>query len=351
MLLHQPCAYLCRMKFQVGDKVLVLHSNEEGEVVDIINNKMVMVDVRGVKFPAYIDQLDFPYFKRFTEKKLVPPKKEKKYIDEVKKENKKQVDKVVDGVWLTFIPVFDTDEFGDDVVEELKVHLVNRTEAGYNFIYALSYIGKEGFELTNQVHAFEDFYIHDIPFENVNDSPLFAIEFAPLKPDKKKAEYYEAWLKLKPRQVFTRIEELKKKGEATFSYKLFDTYPDREEEPSMDFKPLSGKGFRMYEASQSRQHLDPPKHEIDLHIEKLADDWQSLSSFQKLTLQLKTFEKYLDLAVAHRQPSLIAIHGVGTGKLRDEIHEILRVKRQVKSFINQYHPRYGYGATEIYFQY
>jgi len=65
------------MKFQVGDKVVVTHSNEEGEVVDIINDKMVMVDVRGVKFPAYIDQLEFPYFKRFTEKKLFPPKKER----------------------------------------------------------------------------------------------------------------------------------------------------------------------------------------------------------------------------------------------------------------------------------
>ena len=63
------------MKFQVGDKVLILHSEEEGEVVDIINNKMVMVDVRGVKFPAYIDQLDFPYFKRFSEKKTVLPVK------------------------------------------------------------------------------------------------------------------------------------------------------------------------------------------------------------------------------------------------------------------------------------
>ncbi len=65
------------MKFQVGDKVLVLHSNEEGEVIEIMSNKMVMVDVRGVKFPAYIDQLDFPYFKRFTEKKLFPQKKSK----------------------------------------------------------------------------------------------------------------------------------------------------------------------------------------------------------------------------------------------------------------------------------
>src|SRR6476469_6964812 len=117
------------MKFQVGDKVLVLHSNEEGEVVDIINQKMVMVEVRGVKFPAYIDQLDFPYFKRFTEKKLFPEeKKPKQYIDTVAKEKKKPVQKVVDGVWITFIPIMWNDEFGDDVVESLKVHLVNRTE-------------------------------------------------------------------------------------------------------------------------------------------------------------------------------------------------------------------------------
>ena len=56
------------MKFQVGDTVLVLHSHEEGMVVDIINEKMVMVEIRGVKFPAYNDQLDFPYFHRLHEK-------------------------------------------------------------------------------------------------------------------------------------------------------------------------------------------------------------------------------------------------------------------------------------------
>ena len=58
--------------------MIVLHSNEQGEVIDIISEEMVMVEVRGVKFPAYIDQLDFPYFKQFTEKKLFPKKKEKK---------------------------------------------------------------------------------------------------------------------------------------------------------------------------------------------------------------------------------------------------------------------------------
>ena len=340
------------MKFQIGDKVLILHSNEEGEVVDIINNKMVMVDVRGVKFPAYNDQLDFPYFKRFTEKKVFQEKKTPKYIEEVPKEKKKSVPRQADGVWLSFIPVMISDEFGDDIVDEVKIHLVNKTESGFSFKYSLSYSAqKPGFELANQVRAFEDFYLHDIPFENFNDGPLFTFDFSLLTPDKKKAPYFESSLKLKAKQIFSRIEELKKKGEATFSYKLFNEYPDKTEDEKMDIPKLSGAGFRIYEASQARQHLEPAKHEIDLHIEKLTEQADSLNSFEKLTLQLETLEKYLDLAIAHRLRSMIVIHGVGTGKLRDEIHEILRLKRGVKSFVNQYHPSYGYGATEVYFQY
>jgi hypothetical protein len=342
------------MKFQIGDKVVISHSNEEGEVVDIINDKMVMVDVRGVKFPAYTDQLDFPYFKRFSEKKLVPDKKatkEKKYIDDLPREKKKVQDKVVDGVWLTFIPVMVSDEFGDDIVEDLKIHLINRTKEDYKFTYKLNYAGETSFDLINQVHSFEDFYIHDIPFENLNDSPTFSFEFSLAKPDKNKAEYYEASLKLKPKQVFTRIEELKRKGEATFSYKLFETYPPRVEDPGLDLNILTNKGYKVYDASQARQHLEPAKNEIDLHIEKLTPDPDVMDNFEKLALQLKTFEKYLDLAILHHKPSFIAIHGVGSGKLRDEIHEILRLRREVKNFFNKYHSAYGYGATEIYFQY
>jgi hypothetical protein len=339
------------MKFQVGDRVVVIHSNEEAEVVDIINNKMVMLDVRGVKFPAYIDQLEFPYFKRFTEKKLFPVKKEKKFIDDVPREKKKLPEKVIDGVHLNFIPVMDSDEFGDDVVEELKIHLINRTPLGYQFTYRLNYFGETGFELTNQVHAFEDFYLHDIPFENLNDNPAFSFEFSLLSPDKNKASHYEANLKLKPKQVFARIEQLKKKGEAMFSYKLFDEYPAQPYEEPVDVSALVHAGYKLYEAEKARQHLEPAKQELDLHIEKLTPDWESLDNFEMLTLQLKTFEKYFDLALAHHLPSMIVIHGVGSGKLRDEIHELLRLRKEVKSFINQYHPAYGYGATEIFFQY
>lgn len=337
------------MKYQVGDIVLIIHSNEEGRVVDIINNKMMMVEVKGVTFPVYMDQVDFPYFKRFSEKKIVPDKKEKKYVDDVRKE--KVTTRVADGVWLTILPVMDTDEFGDEVVEELKLHLVNRTETPYQFTYTLNFFGKPDFELKNQVNPFEDFYLHDIPFSDLNDNPGFDFVFSLLKPDKNKAEYYEASMRLKPKQLFAKIEAIRQKNEATFSHRLFETYPPRPYDDTVELGKLAARGYKVYDAKHARQHLEPARSVIDLHIDKLSNDWKQLNNYQIIDLQLKTFEKYYELAIAHHQPSLIVIHGVGEGRLRDEIHDILRLKREVKSFVNQYDPRFGYGATEIFFQY
>lgn len=338
------------MKYEIGDKIIVLHSNEEGEVVEIINDKMVMINVRGVKFPAYMDQIDFPYFKRFSEKKLITPPKNKKYIDNLKTEKTKPAVKVAEGVWLTFLPVMDTDEFGDDVVSELKIHLVNGTDKGYNFLYKLDFFGKAEFELKNSLRANEDFYLHDVPFEDMNDNPSFDFEFTLVNPEKSKAEFYEHSLKLKAKQIFNKIAEIQKKNEATFSYRLFEKYPDKALDDRIEFDSLSAKGYKVYDAKHARQHLEPARSVVDLHIEKITDDWKHLSNFEIVTLQLKTFEKYYDLALAHHLPSFIVIHGVGEGKLRDEVHDILRLKREVKSFVNQYHPAYGYGATEIFFK-
>jgi Smr domain-containing protein len=334
------------MKFQVGDIVLVLHSNEEGEVIDIINDKMVLVDVKGVKFPAYNDQLEYPYFKRFSEKKIFPKKKEKKYVDDLKQEKNQQ--KIADGVWITFLPVSEIDEFGDDVVEELKIHLVNRTDIGYKFDYKLNFFGEPDFELKNEVHAFQDFYLHDIPFADLNDNPSFDFDFTLVTPQKNFVDHYEASLRLKPKQLFSRIEEIRLKGEATFSHRLFEKYPGIQVEAKVGMGELASQ-YR--KNSTGTGFLEPARSVIDLHIEKLNDDWKGMNNYEILSLQLKTFEKYYDLALAQMQPSLTVIHGVGTGRLREEIHEQLKHRREVKSFINQYHPAYGYGATEIFFEY
>ena len=349
LVLPYLCAAIRAMKYEIGDKIIVLHSDEEGVVREIINEKMVMIEVRGVRFPAYMDQIDFPYFKMFTQKKS-PPEKKKIYVDHIRQEKsslKKQ--KVKDGVFLNFIPVFDKDVFEDDVVEKLKIILVNQNDSSYNFNYSLVFGVESNFQLKGTVAAITDFYLHDVSFEDMNDAPRFEFEFSLTEADKKKAPYYESVLKLKARQLFKRIEEIQLKGEPSFSYELFVSYPDKVEEEKVDLSKLGNTGYRIYDAGKLKQNLPPARSVIDLHIEKLTDNPAALTSYEMMQLQLNTFEKYFELSVAHNQSTLIVIHGVGEGKLRNEIHEILRLKSEVKSFVNQFHPLYGYGATEIYF--
>lgn len=337
------------MKFEPGDKIIVRLTEEEGKVVEIMNEKMVMIEVKGVRFPAYTDQIDFPYFKMFTEKRKA--EKKKVFIDNVQKEKATPKRKEGNGVKLAFFPVFDKDVFDDDVVEKFKLYLVNQDETAYTFTYNLMVGGISNFQLKNTVEALSDFYLHDVPFEELSDSPRFDFEFSLKEPDKRKAPYCEASLKLKGKQLFKKIEEIQLKNEPSFSYTLLGNYPDKAEEEKLDLGKLGNSGFRLYDASRIRHHLEPARSVVDLHIEKLTDRWKHLSNFEILTMQLKAFEKYYGLAIAHYQPSLIVIHGVGEGKLRDEIHDLLRMKKEVKSFVNQYHHLYGYGATEIFFEY
>ncbi|MEO7310109.1 MAG: Smr/MutS family protein [Chitinophagaceae bacterium] len=337
------------MKFQVGDKVVVNHSNEDGIVEEIINDKMVLINVRGVKFPVHTDQVDFPYYKMFTQQKIVLPKKEHKFIDDLKREKSTARYKVTDGVWLAFLPVFDKDIFDDDVVESLKIYLINQTPTGYGFKFWLRYRGTTDLELKGEVLSLNDFYLMDIPFERLNDAPAFDFEFSLLKHEKNKVDYHEASFKPKAKQVFQKVADIRVKGDATFSFLLFLAFPPRlVEVVKMDLSKLNKAGYKVYDVKDARKHLPPPQSVIDLHIEKLHDQPDSLSGFEKLRLQLNTFEKYLELAQLHYLKEFTVIHGIGSGKLKDEIHEILRHKKGVSSFVNQYHAWYGYGATEIY---
>jgi hypothetical protein len=337
------------MKYEVGDKILVLATDEDGKVVEIMNEKMVMIEVRGVRFPAYMDQIDFPYFKMFSQPKKIAEKKTI-YVDNIKREKTPIKTKIGDGVFLQFLPIYDKDIFDDDVVEKLKIFLINKNEEGYDFNYNLMFNGESSFNLKNNIGGLSEFYLHDVSFEDMGEAPKFEFDFSLTIPDKKKATAHEVFFKLSGKKLFKKIEETQLKNDASFNYELFTHYPDKMDDEKVDLSRLGGAGFRVYDAGKIKDNLAVARSVVDLHIEKLTDSWKHLSNFEILTLQLNNFEKYYELALAHRQATLIVIHGVGEGKLRDEIHDILKLKNEVKSFVNQFHPLYGYGATEIYFK-
>jgi hypothetical protein len=119
---------------------------------------------------------------------------------------------------------------------------------------------------------------------------------------------------------------------------------------TFDISKLSAAGFKVYDAKKIKENLPAPRTVLDLHIEKLTNSYLHLTNTEIMGIQLSEFDKWFDLAVAHRLPSFIVIHGVGEGVLRDELHSILKTKKEVKHFINQYDTRFGYGATEIFFK-
>ena len=336
------------MKYEPGDKIIVLLTGEDGRVVEIMNEKMVMIEVKGVRFPAYMDQVDFPYFKMFTEKKK--ELKKKVYADQIRREKDNPKERTGEGMSLSFIPVFDSDIFDDDVVEKFKLYLINHDDNAYTFTYNLMIGGAPEFQLKNTIEPVCDFYLHDVKFEDMSDSPRFDFEFSLKDPDKKKAPYFESSLKLKAKQLFKKIEEIQLKNEPSFSYSLFDHYPAKQQETTIDLGKLDNAGFRLYEAARIKENMEPPRSVVDLHIEKLTDSWKHLTNYEILEMQLKAFEKYYGLALSHYQTTLTVIHGIGEGKLKDEIHHLLKTKAEVKSFVNRYSQLYGYGATEIFFK-
>ncbi len=334
------------MKFEVGDTVLLLHSNEEGTVVEIMNEDMVLVNVEGVEFPVFTDQIDFPYFKRFSEASKAKKEKEfsgKTYIDQVPKEKNYSKDLPVDGMQLKLIPVYEAQSFEDNI-DHFKLYLLNTLPEPFHFEYSVLYKDTPDFVLTNSIDAQKDFYLHDIRQEELNDIIKFQFLFSPVNAKKGRIERLEVPLKLKAKTLFQKIDAMHLQNEPFITFQLFDRYPDMSPEP---YFPLPEKKGKPLSATSD----EPALSVIDLHIEKIPGSASGLSNYEMLLTQLQYFEKYYNLAVAHFQPKLIVIHGIGTGRLRDEIHEVLRHKKEVKYFVNQYHPNFGFGATEIYFQY
>jgi len=344
------------MKYQIGDRVMLLHSGEEGQIVEFINQKMVVVDVDGVTFPVFLDQIDFPYFRKFSEKKpessLKPAPKQR--IEDIRTEKPAAKYAVAEGVWLSFLPVFDKDVFDEDIVEYFRLSLVNQTSDTLRFEYEFTRGGAPSFSLRNEILPFGDFYLHDVPIEEMNDAPRFVFILMLKDPDPKRAPHFEYTLKVRARQLFQRIEEMRAQQKALFTYQLLEKWPDRvieSRDPDIGLLKKAGYHVRTDKSNAGQIHHPPPQSVVDLHIERITDEWKRLTPLEILDAQLGTFNRHLDSSIAHHQPKLTVIHGNGSGRLRDEVHQLLRSRSEVKSFVNQYHPLFGYGATEIYFQY
>ena len=105
----------------------------------------------------------------------------------------------------------------------------------------------------------------------------------------------------------------------------------------------AGKGGINKLKSSKAQHIP----EVDLHIHELTASTKNMTDFQMLQLQLETAEKRLVKAIENKEKRLVFIHGVGKGKLKNELSVLFHRYRQVE-FYDADFQKYGFGATEVY---
>jgi hypothetical protein len=94
--------------------------------------------------------------------------------------------------------------------------------------------------------------------------------------------------------------------------------------------------------------IERPSSVVDLHIEALLPAGAGKRSpADLLKLQLDTFEKALENAIASGMSDITFIHGVGSGSLRTELHKRLGQHPNVKFFEDAQKQKFGYGATKV----
>jgi len=331
------------MKFSIGDKILLKRTDEEGIVIAIISPAMMEVVVNGVQFPVYTDEVDHPYLKWFTQKKKQQPR----VIAEIPVEKpKERVKRLAQGIYISFMPVYVLEAM-EDIVSHFRIYLLNETADGIGFNYDVNDMtGRNLFHHRASLHAFGNVYLHTLSLEEMNGQPRFHWKVSDRMENLSTAET-QGMLKIKPSRLFEQITAVQQSGDPSFSYLLTDEILGlvKSKKPGLPEVKLSAKGQELPRIPEWQ-----PKRVLDLHIEQLTEKPEACLPAEIMAIQLNELHYQIDMAIAHQQDYMIVIHGLGTGALRDAVHEVLDAKEGIASYHNEWTGSYGYGATEIYFK-
>lgn len=189
------------------------------------------------------------------------------------------------------------------------------------------------------------------PFDWINDYPHFELEIERHSTLGHEQTIFRK-IKTKPKH-FLRLEEIIQwENLPGRKYMLWNEISKKKSAPikikTKKRKSESAPSNReLYRVIRDLSELATIHREVDLHAESLFDDLGSVPPEDILVRQMSVFREYLDKAKRAGLDRVFVIHGVGSGRLKNEIARVLKYDSDVIDFTNEYHPKYGFGATEV----
>ncbi len=98
---------------------------------------------------------------------------------------------------------------------------------------------------------------------------------------------------------------------------------------------------------KAKRRDDDKMLEVDLHIDELIDSIAGLSKGEIITMQLDKFKQVMEDNKLNRGKKIVFIHGVGNGKLKNELRKLLDRQYKKHTYQDASFQEYGYGATMV----
>jgi len=337
------------MKLKIGNNVVIKDSGDKGVITDILENGQLLVDVDGLSIPVAAGEVVGE--RTETEQTFsASSQQEEEQSSKVQPEEKSQSS---DGIYLAFLPRYNE----EDHIDNFQIFLLNEHRSNIQFQVTFYLNNEHQFKLNKPLRSGQSFFLADLAFDDINERPCFS--FVITFP-----EHQTVQTSLKPKaKTFLKnpqsIPVLDQKG---YLFKVVTnpvmneqtTGKKEEKRQSIDKEQLIKQMFETTNSNEKGGHQKkkqawrPPPYEVDLHIEKLGYVSYDLSNAEMVQIQLQHCREAVEEALMRNQSSLVIIHGVGKGKLKEEVHRVLQEYSDIETFKNEYHPRYGFGATFVW---
>jgi DNA-nicking Smr family endonuclease len=307
-----------------GNRVKFRYSGEKGEVVGILDKDiaLVRVDSDGLEIPVFIDDLMrenaidlLVYSEPVREEEKIP--ETQYYIVQGK------------GLQVGFRPMGDAMYY--------LLYLINDLQKDYVFTIKLwlneaLYLTKNG-----KIKGNEVIEVGTLDFEKLNDQPKIELEAWEIK-EKGSGAKEAFYLKLKGKSFFKPMKTM-----PLLPYNGFVFLLEKKKKVQLDALVTYTKENITPTHKKENKNILLEKaafiNELDLHLPGAQG--------KVLERQLAMLEQYMSKAFYLGIEQIFIIHGIGEGILKNVIHERLLRDHRVASYKNEYHPKYGWGATEI----
>lgn len=339
----------------VGTRVKLMNTPDKGLILEKLGDGLVLVrlDDGGMEIPIFED--DLVREEHFMAADMGLPTE---WEDVIKSKQKaaempqRGYKLTKTGVHLAFLPLKNSRE----EIEKFDILLLNDT--AYDVVYEFDLVvgGNVRMQDDGLLKKTDVKTLCTILFDDVNDLPEIDLGIAPVYTEGV-VEKYVKTLKIKPKQFFKNNIFVDFLGKNAHYFPVFEKFEQEQDaaaklqdytESILKNKPKpKGTEKNTIEPRTSVSEYASFVPEIDLHIEMLFDNPSKLSNNEIVEIQLKHCDAFLAKAIRLGVPRVWLIHGLGSGRLKELIAARLRRNTQVVKHKNEYHEKYGWGATEV----